>query len=427
MFACFSTVRFVNGTAVAKDGRQPPFLTSLSARVPACWSFRRGRAITGLMGDSDVGDSSCNPSGAVSVMTAPVVVSTERRRGPNTLIATVFGADDVYGHIPVLPDAVMNLLHIQPGMTVLDGTAGAGGHTSLFCDAVGESGRVVCLDVDPESLNRMRVRFGKSKDSHGGSGDGEGVTASPPPSASGTDSPPPACRVDVVQSNFRDVEKVARALNIRFDAALVDLGVSSMQLDMPDRGFSFRADAPLDMRMDPTLETTAADLVNKLSEREMADLFFYNSQETKSRRIANRIYWARKKQRITTTTQLSDIICKAVGVKDPNSRRTKIHPATRVFQALRMAVNDEMGALADFLEAAPRVLSPGGRLAVIAFHSVEDKLVKTSLRQGKTDGIFRLVTKKPVVAEEEERRQNPRSRSAKLRVAEYTGESGTQA
>ena len=170
------------------------------------------------------------------------------------------------------------------------------------------------------------------------------------------------------------------------------------------------------MRMDPRLTVTAADLVNGLKDRELGDLLYYNAQETASRRISKRICAVRREGRITTTGALARIIADVLGV-DPESRKAKIHPATRTFMALRMAVNDEIPCLEALLAAAPDVLGPGGRLAIIAFHSVEDKPVKTDFRKRKAEGIYNILTKKPIVAGAEERRANPRSRSAKLRVA----------
>ena len=200
------------------------------------------------------------------------------------------------------------------------------------------------------------------------------------------------------------------------DVLLADLGVSSTQLDDAARGFSFQRDGPLDMRMDPRLTVTAADLVNRLKERELGDLLYYNAQEMASRKIARRVCHVRREGRITTTGRLAEIVAAALRV-DPASRKAKIHPATRTFLALRMAVNDESPRLLQLLAGAPDILNPEGRIGVIAFHSVEDKPVKTDFRQRKAEGIYRIVTKKPVVASPEERRSNPRSRSAKLRVA----------
>jgi 16S rRNA (cytosine1402-N4)-methyltransferase len=204
------------------------------------------------------------------------------------------------------------------------------------------------------------------------------------------------------------------------DVLLADLGVSSTQLDQAARGFSYREDGPLDMRMDARLTKTASDIVNSLRERELADLIYYNSQEMKSRRIARRICEVRKASRITTTARLVQIIGEALHV-NPNSRKSKIHPATKTFQALRMAVNGEVPALTALLESAPDVLKPGGRFGVIAFHSVEDKPVKLDFRHRKNEREYTILTKKPVTATEEERETNRRSRSAKLRVARRLG------
>jgi 16S rRNA (cytosine1402-N4)-methyltransferase len=194
------------------------------------------------------------------------------------------------------------------------------------------------------------------------------------------------------------------------------LGISSSQLDDAARGLSFQREGPLDMRLDPRLKVTAAALINGLREKDLGDLIFENAQEFAARRIAGRICEARRDSRITTTTRLAAVVANALGV-NPESRKSKIHPATKTFMALRMAVNQELRNLNALLEAAPKVLCPGGRFGVIAFHSNEDKPVKLDFRQRKAEGIYRILTKKPVVAEEDERRHNPRSRSAKLRVA----------
>ncbi|HUB02639.1 MAG TPA: 16S rRNA (cytosine(1402)-N(4))-methyltransferase RsmH, partial [Terriglobales bacterium] len=192
-----------------------------------------------------------------------------------------------------------------------------------------------------------------------------------------------------------------------------DLGVSSLQLDNPARGFSFQADAPLDMRMNPMSGQTAEQVVNHLDERELADVIYEFGEERRSRRIARAIVRSRP---IQTTKQLADVISAAARPM----KHERIHPATRTFQALRIFVNRELDDLKALLEAAPRVLKPGGRLVVISFHSLEDRIVKDALRDGAKQGIYRLLTKKPVIASEEEVRKNPRSRSAKLRAAERT-------
>jgi 16S rRNA (cytosine1402-N4)-methyltransferase len=291
-------------------------------------------------------------------------------------------------HTPVLPREVMELLDVQVGDTVLDATVGLGGHASLFAEAIGSTGTLVGLDVDPANLALAKEKL-------------SGLS----------------CRVELIQANFATLDDALASVDIAgVDVLFADLGVSSTQLDQAERGFSFRHDGPLDMRLDPSLKVTAADLVNRLKERELGDLFFYNAQELKSRRIARRICEQRRDGRITTTARLSSIVVGALRSED-SSRWTKIHPATRVFMALRMAVNSEIDRLADLLKKAPVVLNPGGRFGVIAFHSVEDKPVKLSFRDGKKEGVYRIVTKKPVIADANERDRNPRSRSAKLRVA----------
>ncbi|MFQ5461014.1 MAG: 16S rRNA (cytosine(1402)-N(4))-methyltransferase RsmH [Phycisphaerae bacterium] len=292
-------------------------------------------------------------------------------------------------HIPVLPEEIAGFLPVEAGDTVVDATVGSGGHARMLAQRLGPKGRLIGLDVDPGNLSIARAALA-------------GCT----------------CRIDLVHENYRRIRAVLAAQNVEHvDVVLADLGVSSTQLDDPERGLSFQQDGPLDMRLDPRLEVTASDLVNRLSERELADLIYFNAQEMKSRRIARHICRQRRDRRITTTGRLAEITCRALGVRDPSSRRSRIHPATRTFQALRMAVNDEPGALAAFLQAAPNVLKPGGRIAIIAFHSVEDKPVKLNFRKRKSEGTYELLTKKPVIASPEERERNPRSRSAKLRVA----------
>jgi len=217
------------------------------------------------------------------------------------------------------------------------------------------------------------------------------------------------------------------------DGVLLDLGVSSMQLDTPERGFSFRSEGPLDMRLDPDEPVTAADLVNSLGEEDLANLIFKYGEEPASRRIARRIVQVRERQPITTTAHLADIVYGALGGRVAGRTRHAIHPATKTFQALRIAVNHELDALEEGLQAAVRVLKPGGGLAVISFHSLEDRVVKLFIRQEQKGCIcppdypvcvcgrkptLKAINTKPIVATAEEARSNPRSRSAKLRVAE---------
>ena len=305
--------------------------------------------------------------------------------------------DAVAGHTPVLMREVCELLAVRPGDVVLDATVGAGGHARRFAEACGSTGRLIGLDVDPANLALA----------------GENLRDC-------------ACRVDLLHNNFANLRASLDSLGVQqINVLFADLGVSSTQLDQADRGFSFQRDGPLDMRMDPRLKVTAADLVNRIKERELCDLIYFNAQERAARRIAKRICQARRDGRITTTSRLAQIICGALRV-DPNSRRSKIHPATRTFQALRMAVNDESGCLATLLETAPAVLAPSGRFGVMAFHSVEDKPVKLDFRQRKNERIYGIVTKRPIVAGDEERRANPRSRSAKLRVAVRLPDDGSE-
>jgi 16S rRNA (cytosine1402-N4)-methyltransferase len=232
-------------------------------------------------------------------------------------------------------------------------------------------------------------------------------------------------RVTLVQSNFVRLEEIARQSGFYpVHGVLFDIGISSMQLSAAARGFSFQRDGPLDMRMDPSLHKTAADLVNGLPTRELADLLWRYGEERYARRIARAIAAARP---LDTTVELAQVVVRALG------RRGRIHPATRTFQALRIAVNDELGALEAVLPQAMRVLAPGGRLAVIAFHSLEDRLVKSFFRRESRDCIcppkepicscghkasLQIVTRRPVVPTDAERASNPRSRSARLRVAE---------
>ena len=295
------------------------------------------------------------------------------------------------GHRPVLTQEVMELLEVCVGGVVLDATIGFGGHARLLAERLGREGTLVGMDVDPGALAAARRNLMSCR-----------------------------CRVELVRGNFADARTCLGPLGIKqVDVLLADLGVNSWQLDDPARGMSFRRDGPLDMRLDPSLKTTAADLVNRLKEKELADLLYFNAQEYASRRIAKWICRARKEKRIVTTGRLAELVSGALGV-DPSSRKSKTHPATRTFMALRMAVNEEMPALDALLDQAPALLKPGGRIGVISFHSQEDRRVKQSFLKGKREGVYELVTKKPVVAQEEERRANPRSRSAKLRVAKRT-------
>lgn len=273
---------------------------------------------------------------------------------------------------------------------MIDATIGLGGHAGLMLEAIGPAGQLIGLDVDEDSLVMAQARIGA-----------------------------PA-NVRLYRENFAGLAELLRREALQpVDALLADLGVSSRQLAIPDRGFSFTVDAPLDMRMDHRLKQTAADLVNGLDEGRLADLIYHNSQERQSRRIAKAIRQARHRGRIQTTAQLADIVCRALQV-DPHSRVQKIHPATRTFMALRIAVNGELQALHRLLETLPELLAPGGRAAIISFHSLEDGLCKQAFRRLQQEGLVTIITPKPLTASPLERMENPRARSAKLRVVERT-------
>ena len=277
-------------------------------------------------------------------------------------------------HEPVLLKEALDLLNVQPGGVYVDATFGGGGHTRGIVE---RGGQVLAIDQDPDAHKRAE-RLG-------------GVA------------------IRFVRSNFRNLETVLASQGLpSVQGILADLGVSSFHLEDPDRGFSYQREGPLDMRMSGE-GPTAADLVNTLDEEELANLIWRYGEERQSRRIARAIVEARRRQPITTTTQLAEIVRGAVGFRKAG------HPARKTFQALRIYLNDELGALEDFLEAAARVLAPGGRLVVISFHSMEDRIVKHFLKE---DDRFRVLTKKPIVPSEEERHANPRARSAKLRGGE---------
>ncbi|WZO98165.1 16S rRNA (cytosine(1402)-N(4))-methyltransferase RsmH [Isosphaeraceae bacterium EP7] len=283
-------------------------------------------------------------------------------------------------HRPVLLDEVVAWLAPREGAVLVDGTVGAGGHAAALAALVGPTGLVIGLDRDPEMLALA-----------------EASTLGLP--------------VNLVRSAYSDVGKVLDDLQIdQVDGILLDLGLSSDQLAWTDRGFSFGADGPLDMRFGPDIRQTAADLVNELSADELADLFFQYGEERHSRRIAKRIVEVRRIEPFKTSVQLADVVRKSVpGKWGP------IDPATRVFQALRIAVNDELGHLESVLAQLPDLLKAGGRAAIISFHSLEDRRVKEAFRD---DRDLIPLTRKPVTATPEELAANPRSRSAKLRAAE---------
>jgi len=295
----------------------------------------------------------------------------------------------VVGHVPVLLKEAIDFLAVTRGGTYLDATVGLGGHSSEIAKRLGAPGHLIGFDKDAAALERAAVSCQPSAVSE--PGDWPTVT--------------------LIHGSFAEIGKRVEAASL--DGLLADLGVSSLQLGDPARGFSFQADGPLDMRMNPQSGRTAEQVVNHLDERELADVIYEFGEERRSRRIARALVRARP---ILTTKQLVDVISAAA--RPMNQAERRIHPATRTFQALRIFVNRELDDLKALLEAAPRVLKPGGRLVVISFHSLEDRIVKDAMRDGAKQGLYRLLTKKPVTAAEEEIERNPRSRSAKMRAAE---------
>jgi 16S rRNA (cytosine1402-N4)-methyltransferase len=296
-----------------------------------------------------------------------------------------------FQHLPVLAKETLELLDIKPGHTVVDTTAGGGGHLFLMAEAAGPSGTVIGIDRDPRALELDAA--GKVKEAF-------------------------KDRVQLVNAPFSELPNLLAKLGIRqVDRILCDLGVSSPQLDTEARGFSFMRDGPLDMRMSSDRGTTAYELIQQLSETELANIIYRYGEERFSRRIARVI---KEKWPIADSTlALADVIAKAVG------RREKIHPATRTFQALRIAVNDELGELISLINCLPQLLAPHGRAVFISFHSLEDRLIKHAFRKAAAlskSKSYRILTKRPIIAEDEEIKSNPRARSAKLRGLEKMGE-----
>ncbi len=313
------------------------------------------------------------------------------------------GTDDVAGHCPVLAPEVVELLDPQPGMVCLDCTVGRGGHASLIAARLSPNGRYVGLDMDPANVAFASQRLASE------------------PGARGV-------MLDLVHANFRHATEVLDRLGIdRVDLLLADLGFSSNQMFNPGRGLSFLLDGPLDMRLDPGLPTSAQQLVNRLKENELADLIYHHSGERRSRRIARKIVEYRQQSPIKTTKELAQVVRRAV--RPRGGRRhakscapavTQIDPATRTFMALRIAVNEELESLDRLLGQVENLLRPGGRAAVISFHSLEDRRVKRAFAAMHRQGRAQRITTKPRVAGRDERRANPKSRSAKLRVIQRT-------
>jgi 16S rRNA (cytosine1402-N4)-methyltransferase len=294
-------------------------------------------------------------------------------------------------HVPVLFQEAMDFLNVRAhganGGTYVDCTLGLGGHAEGILRRLGSAGRLIGFDRDPEALALATARLDRVR------------------AELGSEAP----QVELIGEAFsRIAEHIAPA---SADGILADFGVSSLQFDTARRGFSFQADGPVDMRMDTRTGPTAGQVVNEMNERELANLIYEYGEERRSRTVARAIVRGRP---ITSTAQLARIVASTA----PPMKFGQIHPATRTFQALRIYINRELDEIRDLCEAAPKLLKPSGRLVVISFHSLEDRIAKDSLREGARQGIWSLLTKKPVTAGEEEIERNPRSRSAKLRAGE---------
>jgi len=296
-------------------------------------------------------------------------------------------------HVPVLLQDAIRFLNVRAGGTYVDATLGFAGHATAIARELGATGRIIGFDRDPEALELARTKFQALSEELGGQ------------------MPQWELHGEAFSSMGSTIAKGS------LDGLLADFGVSSMQLDQAHRGFSFQADGPLDMRMDPRRGVTAEQVVNQAGEKELADLIYEFGEERRSRRFARAIVRARP---IKTTAQLAKVLSSAAPAMKSERGRHAIHPATRIFQALRIYVNAELNEIEALLQAAPRLLKPGGRLVVISFHSLEDRLAKDALREGARQGIWEVLTRKPVTASEEETDRNPRARSAKLRAAERT-------
>ena len=293
-------------------------------------------------------------------------------------------------HVPVLLEETIEYLRVRAGGTYVDCTLGLAGHSSAIARLLGPQGHLIAFDRDPQALELAKEKLDRVCEELGAQ----------------------APKVTLIGDAFSSVSKHLQPASV--DGMLADFGVSSLQLDEADRGFSFRADGPLDMRMDTRQGPTAAQVVNEENEPELANLIYEYGEECRSRRIARAIVRGRP---LTTTGELARIVAAAA----PAMKSDKIHPATRTFQALRIFVNRELGEIKDLLEAAPALLKPSGRLAVISFHSLEDRIAKDAFREGARLGVWEILTKKPVIASDEENYRNPRSRSAKMRAAEKQG------
>jgi 16S rRNA (cytosine1402-N4)-methyltransferase len=298
-------------------------------------------------------------------------------------------------HIPVLADAVLAVLAPRASQIIVDCTVGLGGHAAQLLAAIQPGGRLIGLDLDPHNLELAGARL-------------QGVGGN----------------FELHHANFAGLPTVLAQAGIeRVDAILADLGVASPQIDDPERGFSYRQPGPLDMRMDPTRGQPASALVQRLGERELSQALLELGDETDAPKIARLIVERRKNKPILTTQELTAIVCEARDFTLKRAAGAKLHPAARTFQALRMLVNRELANLDRLLTIAPDLLRPGGRLAIISFHSGEDRRVKAAFRDGRRGGVYAEISADPIMATPEEVTANPRSRSAKLRWGRIAGQS----
>jgi len=298
---------------------------------------------------------------------------------------------DPMRHVPVLLQIAIRMLNVRRGSVVVDATLGNAGHASEIARRLGPEGKLIGFDRDPQAMELAKQRLDALREELG---------AEMP-------------RVVLHDVEFSQAGEMLAGDKV--DGLLADFGVSSMQFDQAHRGFSFQAEGNLDMRMNPREGVTAEQVVNQAGENELADLIYEFGEERRSRRIARAIVRARP---VTTTVQLARVVAGALGAM----KGERIHPATRTFQALRIYVNVELSEIDALLRLAPEVLKPGGRLVAISFHSLEDRRVKDALREGARQGIYEVLTRKPLTAEAEETDRNPRARSAKLRAAERRAE-----
>jgi 16S rRNA (cytosine1402-N4)-methyltransferase len=296
-------------------------------------------------------------------------------------------------HVPVLFQQTIDFLRVRADGTYVDCTLGMGGHAEGVLRQLGPKGRLIGFDRDPEAFALAGERLRKVTEEMG------------------TEAP----ELTLIPAAFSSIKEHIAPASV--DGILADFGVSSLQLDEARRGFSFQADGPLDMRMDTRSGITAEQVVNEMDERELANLIYEYGEERRSRTVARAVVRGRP---VTTTGQLAKLVASVV-----HTTNSPIHPATRTFQALRIYVNRELGEIRDLLEAAPELLKPSGRIAVISFHSLEDRIAKDSFRDGLQRKVWQVLTKKPATAEDEEAYRNPRARSAKLRVAERTHDKDT--